>query len=59
MQSHGENNGITIKDLTKTKKMKVDNIAVQLEVTLVNEVLYENINLWWFNFELAHSTHPR
>lgn len=43
MQSHGENNGITIKDLTKTKKMKVDNIAVQLEVTLVNEVLYEKI----------------
>ena len=44
MQRHGENNDIIIKDLTKTKKVKIDHIPVQkLEATLIIEVLSEKI----------------
>ena len=40
---HNENNNIIIKDFSKTKKMKVDHIAVQqLEITPINEALSEN-----------------
>lgn len=54
MQRHGENNDIIIKDLTKTKKVKIDHIAVQqLEATLIIEVLSEKIIFGGSNLNLC------